>query len=365
MTVPNPNDRASPKVKEGDPPAGESEVFSGAPEVAASSDKVGSNEDPILIGTRFNPVPEGVNAGFVATPDGTKLRIARWTATTRPSKGTVILLQGRSEFIEKYFETVDDLRSRGFGVLTFDWRGQGGSQRLLADPRRGHIEHFNQYITDLETVMTEIALPDCKGPFFVLAHSMGALVALLAAPSFGNRIDRMVLSAPLLALNGLPVSQNLLQRFAGAMSFIGFAQSHARRDTSNALNRPFMGNKLTSDIERFQRNRGIVEARQGLVLGAPTFGWTFAACRAMQEVHEPGFSNVISVPTLFLVAGNDEIVDPRAVEAYGHAMRAGAFLTISGAKHEILQERDFLREQALAAFDGFVPGSTLESLQGR
>ena len=65
-----------------------------------------------------------------------------------------------------------------------------------------------------------------------------------------------------------------------------------------------------------------------------------------------------------LAAGNDAVVDPRSVEAYGRFMRAGAFLTISGAKHELLQERDFLREQALAAFDGFVPGSSLKDLQG-
>ncbi|MEM1037943.1 MAG: alpha/beta hydrolase [Pseudomonadota bacterium] len=324
-----------------------------------------ADEEPsILVATRFNPIPEGAKTDFLTTEDGIKLRTARWSAATRPTKGTVIILQGRSEFIEKYFETVGDLRKRGFGVLTFDWRGQGGSDRLLPDGTRGHVEHFNQYLIDLEAVMTEIALPDCTGPFFILAHSMGGLVALLAAPSFGNRINRMVLTAPLLALNDLPVSQSLLQRFAGALSFLGFARSQARRDTNNALVKPFLGNKLTSDIERFQRNRGTIERRESLVLGAPTFGWTFAACRAMEQVHELGFTSHISVPTLMLAAGNDTVVDPRSVEAYGRSMRAGAFLTISGAKHELLQERDFLREQALAAFDGFVPGSTLEDLRG-
>jgi len=329
----------------------------------ADQDREADEEPSILVATRFNPIPEGAKTDFLTTEDGIKLRTARWNATTRPTKGTVIILQGRSEFIEKYFETVEDLRKRGFGVLTFDWRGQGGSDRLLADGTRGHIEHFNQYLIDLEAVMTEIALPDRSGPFFILAHSMGGLVALLAAPSFGNRINRMVLTAPLLALNDLPVSQSLLQRFAGALSFLGFAQSQARRDTNNALVKPFLGNKLTSDIERFQRNRGTIEERESLVLGAPTFGWTFAACRAMEQVHEPGFATEISVPTLMLAAGNDAVVDPRSVEAYGRFMRAGAFLTISGAKHELLQERDFLREQALAAFDGFVPGSSLKDLQ--
>ena len=62
------------------------------------------------------------------TPDGVNLRFARWTPPPG-RKGTVVVLQGRTESIEKYFETVRDLRARGFAVATFDWRGQGLSDR--------------------------------------------------------------------------------------------------------------------------------------------------------------------------------------------------------------------------------------------
>ena len=54
------------------------------------------------------------------------------------------LFQGRAEFIEKYFETVRELRARGFAVATIDWRGQGGSERALADPRKGHVGDFSR-----------------------------------------------------------------------------------------------------------------------------------------------------------------------------------------------------------------------------
>ena len=43
----------------------------------------------------------------------------------------MVLLQGRAEFIEKYGETVGDLRARGFAVYALDWRGQGHSGRVL------------------------------------------------------------------------------------------------------------------------------------------------------------------------------------------------------------------------------------------
>ncbi|MBP0587952.1 alpha/beta fold hydrolase, partial [Mycobacterium tuberculosis] len=80
----------------------------------------------------------------------------------------------------------------GFAVATFDWRGQGGSSRLLKDPLRGHVRSFDHYAADLELLFASVLLPDCRGPFYVLAHSTGALAALLAAPALANRIRRMV-----------------------------------------------------------------------------------------------------------------------------------------------------------------------------
>ena len=105
-----------------------------------------------LVSIPANPVPDDVVAGTFKTPDAVSLRFARW-APPRGRKGTVCLFQGRSEFIEKYFETVRDLRARGFAVATFDWRGQGLSKRALADPQKGHVRNFSEYVTDLETAM--------------------------------------------------------------------------------------------------------------------------------------------------------------------------------------------------------------------
>ena len=73
-------------------------------------------------------------------------------------------------------------------VATFDWRGQGGSDRLLRRSRLGHVHRFDAYVDDLETFFHEVVLPDCRGPFDVLAHSMGGAVAMLAAPRLLNRV---------------------------------------------------------------------------------------------------------------------------------------------------------------------------------
>ena len=56
-------------------------------------------------------------------------------------------------------------------------------------------------------------------------------------------------------------------------------------------------------------------------------------------------------------AGADKVVSTKAVEAYARSLRLGSLLMIDGSKHEILQEVDLYREQFLAAFDAFIPGS--------
>ena len=310
-----------------------------------------------LANPKYNPMPSNGYTGETKTPDGIKLRYARWRTTNPPCKGTVILLHGRAEYIEKLYETVTDLREQGFDVLTFDWRGQGGSQRMLEDARKGFVEHFDQYVSDLDTIISEIALPDCRAPFYILAHSTGSLVALLAAPLFANRIRRMVLASPLLKLGAIPVAQNILKWITGAMHVLGLGDSYMSGGATPDENRPFAGNKLTSDFDRFQRNASFAGDFREITIGGPTASWLFAAARAMETVNDPDFHAQITIPTLIVCAGNDEVVDNEAAEHLGRRLRSGSCLIIPGSRHEILQERDRYREQLLAAFHAFVPGS--------
>ena len=76
-----------------------------------------------LVSIPANPVPEDAVSGTIKTPDGAEIRYARW-APPANRKGTVCIFQGRSEYIEKYFETVRDLRDRGFA-----WRRSTGAAR--------------------------------------------------------------------------------------------------------------------------------------------------------------------------------------------------------------------------------------------
>ena len=157
-----------------------------------------------LIDTPQNPCPPGANIVGLRAADGVQLRAAYWRPEGIP-RGTVALIQGRAEFIEKYYEVIGEILARGFAVAAFDWRGQGLSQRLLSERRKGHVRRASDYRLDLEAFQRHLLAPDCPKPWFALAHSMGASALLDYAGSGPDAApyERIVAVAPLIHLYGL------------------------------------------------------------------------------------------------------------------------------------------------------------------
>jgi lysophospholipase len=311
-----------------------------------------------LVSIPANPVPDDVVSGTIKTPDGAELRFARW-APPAGRKGTVCVFTGRSEQIEKYFETVRDLRDRGFAVAMIDWRGQGLSSRRLRDPRKGYVRDFADYEIDVETFVQQVVLPDCPPPHFALAHSMGSAVMLRVAYAGKRWFDRMVLSAPMIDLPGRATSlpARLLLR---AMRLTGQGGNYVPGGSGELTGATsFINNPFTSDPVRFARNEAILEEDPTLGLGSPTVAWADTAFKAMHGFRASNYPSQIRQPILMMAASNDTVVSTAAIEEFAYHLRAGSHLVIAGSKHEILQEQDRFRSQFWAAFDAFVPGTPL------
>jgi lysophospholipase len=311
-----------------------------------------------LVSIPANPVPEDVVSGTIKTPDGAELRFARW-APPAGRKGTVCVFSGRGESIEKYFETVRDLRDRGFAVAMIDWRGQGHSSRRLRDPRKGYVRDFADFEVDVETFVQQIVLPDCPPPYFALAHSMGGAVMLRIAHAGKRWFDRIVLLAPMIDLPGRSTSFPV-RALVRVMRLTGQGGNYVPGgDDALTGTTPFVGNKLTSDPVRYARNAAIFEEDPTLGIGSPTVAWADAAFKAMHGFREASYPLQIRQPILMMAASQDQVVSTPAIEEFAYHLRGGAHLVIAGSRHEILQEQDRYRGQFWAAFDAFVPGTPL------
>lgn len=304
------------------------------------------------------PVPGHGKVWSAQTSDGARLRFASWHPTVRPEKGTVLLAQGRAEFIERYSETIADLRRRGFHVLTFDWRGQGASQRFTSRPRRGHVGRLVHYERDLALAVAQMQERMPK-PHFALAHSMGAALFLDAARHGALPVSRLVAVAPML---GLTIIENpaVARLLARVLYWLGFGKAFVPGGGDTAIGtKPFEGNRLSSDPVRYARNAALSAAARELAIGDPSIGWVHAAFQLMDRLAQPRAPLEVRVPTLIIAAGQDPVVSTPAIERFAARLKTGSALVLPTARHEILMETDAIRAQFWAAFDAFIPGEEL------
>ena len=169
-------------------------------------------------------------------------------------RGTLLIASGRSEYIEKYFETIGELLARGLCVVAFDWRGQGLSTRELGDRAKGHIDDFSLYFRDLDAVRAQVLEPHCPKPWYALGHSMGGAVLLdqahAAREDGAAPFARIVLSAPMIDFAGLRFPK-LARSMASVLDSIGlggaFVPGGGRK---TVFDRGFANNPLTSDERR-------------------------------------------------------------------------------------------------------------------
>lgn len=304
-----------------------------------------------------NPAPPGGIAAAIVTRDNWSLRAARWSCGGACA-GTVAILPGRAEFIEKYFEVISELLSRNFDVAILDWRGQGFSSRRVNDPLKGHVGTFRAYERDLDALVEQVLQPFCRPPWFALGHSMGGAVALAKARGCCSPFARMVLTSPMINIHGLRFG-TALQILVKSLVMLG----QGRRFVPGGGAVPYMsagfdGNILTSDRRRHARGAAIIAAAPGLAIADPTIGWLNAAFRLMRQFEDVEFPRRILTPVLILAAGDDRLIDTAAVELFASRLKAGKCITLARSRHEILMERDVFRELFWAAFDAFVPGDS-------
>ncbi|MEM0907794.1 MAG: alpha/beta hydrolase [Pseudomonadota bacterium] len=278
------------------------------------------------------------------------LRVAHWPASGIP-RGTVVVVTGRAEFIEMYGETIADLRARGFAVVAFDFRGQGGSARQAE--RAGHIARFDHYADDVATVVRFAVEAELPRPFVVLAHSMGGLAALMAQPQLQGDVARMILLAPLMGIKDLPLAPGMARLLASLATLIGLGRKPVSARIPLPTPERFEANRLTSDKARYEHLCDVVAQNPDLLTGPPSFQWMRAAFRAIDRMAGKA-EQPLPIPTLFVASGEDEIVSNKSIDGFARKVPGGGMVLIRTARHQVLFERDGLRKQFFAAFDAFL-----------
>ncbi len=292
----------------------------------------------------------------VFTRSGARVRTAVFgAAQSSKTRGVCVLLNGQTEFIEKYFEVIAELTARGFTVATMDWRGQGGSGRTLPDPLKVHIGDFSEYDDDLATLMDQVVRPLGQAKVIALAHSMGGHILLRTLHAKPDLVACAVLIAPMIAISTRGQPGWLARMVTAAMNLGGISPEWVwgmrERDP---LKLTFDDQIVTSDRARFKRAQDALAANPDIRLAGPTWGWLEAAYRSMASMNAPGYAEAITTPTLTCGAGRDRICLTPQIKAFAQRMPNGRYVEFEDAEHEILMENDSIRARFWKAFDDFV-----------
>ncbi len=292
------------------------------------------------------PLGPGSRLISLVASDGVRLRGAILPGAG--ARGLVALLQGRTETIEKYAPVAAAFAARGFGVATLDWRGQGGSERPVGHPRKGHVDTFHAYQRDLAALLGCPDVTAHQGARVMVAHSMGGAIALRALCAGEGGFAAAIFSAPMWGL-ALP-SPKLLRALAAIGCALGLRRSfsHARGDAIY-VDSGFKGNVLTSDPDEFARFAALARAHPELALGAPTLGWLRAAFDEIDALRDMR----LTIPGLVVVGSEEKVVSADAIAARA-AAEGHRSVRIEGARHEPFFDTPARRAILWAEIDAYL-----------
>lgn len=306
-------------------------------------------EPPVLLDIPEAPLPPGGDASWIQGAGGARLRAALFTPPGR-ARGTVVLSGGRTEPIEKYYETISDFMDRGFVVLAHDWRGQGLSVRELSDRLKGHARGYKPFLEDFRRLLDAFET-QAPRPWIAVGHSMGGCLTLLAMANGERRFAGAVLSAPMLGLKFGKVNPLVARALTRLSNAFGRAGRYTLGQSGKPFEETFEGNILTHDPVRYGRHRAQIAANPDLALGATTWGWLDFALRATDVLSRPERLRGVTVPVDIVSAEDDSLVDNAAQAAAARNLPQGRLITVPGAYHEILMETDAMRNIFLRVFD--------------
>lgn len=287
-------------------------------------------------------------AGTMTGADGVPLSFRIYEPAD--SAGALVVLGGRTESQAKYAELLLDLAPARYTLYILDHRGQGFSGRLLTDPHKGHVERFEDYIEDLDEFMRRAVRPERHARTVLLAHSMGGAIAVLYAAE--HPVDGLILSAPMLAIRTTPLPRPAAKALAWTLTALGLGRSYVPGGKPYDPSDPFEDNVLTGSQVRFELNQRLTQRYSETALGGPTNRWADKAFRACRRAKEA--ARRIAAPILLLEAGEDRVVSPAGLKALRDAAPQAEHVVLAGARHELLMERDDIRDQALQAIRAFL-----------
>ena len=291
---------------------------------------------------------------------GHRVRAHFWAAgagggqTHAGRASTIAILPGFTEFCEKYGAEATRFHAKGFNVLVIDWPGQGRSGHFGKNPLSVHCLDFDQHLVALNQALSTVGLADQKLVLF--GHSMGGHLALRFAARHRDCVERLILSAPMMAPPVMPVW--FVRLAAGLFGWLGlerFSPPFHRPWPLERVRHFHPDNVLTRDAKGYEAQFIWFDDAPDLRRSGPTIGWVNAAYRsAMRHTLNAAWLKAINVPVLAFVAGDERVVHAASTDWALACLPDARVIDFPHARHELTRELPAVTRRLWREVDGFL-----------
>lgn len=268
-------------------------------------------------------------------------------------KGALVILPGRGGSHIHHAELLYDLRDLPWSIYVLDHRGQGFSDRLLANRRKGHVEDWDDYARDVKHFMDTVVNRTAHDQRVMLGISMGGAIATTFAQQHPRDLDALALVVPMHKPNYKPFNEPVAMGLGafGTATFqseeYGPTQGDPKTETEKFEDITWTGSRA-----RFNDNQVLESMFPELRLGGVTYGWAFEVTKANRQMRARAVE--MTLPILLLQAGKDQTVQNDGQDAFCQRARFCRKVLYKNSRHGMLNETDDIRDAALGELRTFL-----------
>lgn len=285
-----------------------------------------------------------INYQYLDTDKDRQICFSVLKNTSQKRLGTVIVLQGAGDSLERYGNIFAGLSNRGFYVASFDWFGQGQSATCESSENKADKYDLKQHINDFDRFLHDIVYPDCPPPYYLLCYDMGCVIGLNAMDFINNQIDRILCVSPLLSPLGVSMD-SLWHKINYQLCSLGLKRIEFSQGANNVVQKL---DQCGKSIEIQSIKKSFFNRR-----------WLSQYCKAIKTLEQRLKNNDLRVATLFLLANHDKLSSENTAQQICNNVRLVDYIKISGVDHDILCSSDRHLKQFWAVLEAFIPGTRI------
>lgn len=299
------------------------------------------------------PFLKSMKSGLFEGTAGARLHYRSLVRQT--ANNCLVILPGRTEPLEKYAEVIYDLlqteAGKNLNIFIMDHRGQGSSSRLKTPLDMGYVDRFDYYVADLDLFIKHQKLVENCEQNFLLAHSLGAGIAVAYLLEHPNTFERVALSSPMLKIQTKPYAYGVARTIVEAQTIAGRGAKFAIGQKSFNPNLVFADNTFTSSPERFKMAMSMFDIYPVTKLGGVSNRWILEVMKGTNKIRSR--YNEIKTSMRVFNAGIEVYSEPSEMVKLCDEAPSCKRVFLESSKHEVLMDRDINRSVVMKELNTF------------